>query len=141
MGRVSSAMNFFFCIPLLPKSKCRGLGTGQQSIQSDPAFAQQSDEQVFPGVARGAGYARARSRPGARHRPPCAALGCRECDQRQAEGQKRWKRSLLLRAVRERGGGYVMMLDADDLVSNRLVGLCPEGSGSKRLLGRDRLCL
>ncbi len=34
---------------------------------------------------------------------------------------KRWKRTLLLRAVRERGGGYVMMLDADDLVSNRLV--------------------
>jgi hypothetical protein len=34
---------------------------------------------------------------------------------------KRRKRILLLRAVRQAGGGYVMMLDADDLVSNKLV--------------------
>jgi hypothetical protein len=34
---------------------------------------------------------------------------------------KRRKRILLLRAVRGAGGGYVMMLDADDLVSNQLV--------------------
>ena len=34
---------------------------------------------------------------------------------------KRRKRIVLLRAVREAGGGYVMMLDADDLISNRLV--------------------
>ncbi|WP_431304736.1 hypothetical protein [Sediminicoccus sp. BL-A-41-H5] len=34
---------------------------------------------------------------------------------------KRLKRKLLYRALREHGGGYAMFLDADDLVSNRVV--------------------
>jgi len=120
MGRDAGAMNFFFCIPLMPKanasdweqvSKVFNQTLRSLDNQTNKSFqvliAAQDMPELAPDltldVVHLAPHWTVENRTDAKLR------------------DKRWKRTLLLRTVRERGGGYVMMLDADDLVSNRLV--------------------
>jgi hypothetical protein len=114
------SMRFFFCIPLLPKSNagdwgrvCKVFNQTLRSLhnQTNRSFQVLLAAQDMPEVSPDLDL-------DIIHLAPSWTV---ENAANAKLRDKRWKRTLLLRAVRERGGGYVMMLDADDLVSNRLV--------------------
>src|SRR5215218_9237490 len=120
MGRVSNAMNFFFCIPLMPKANASDWGqvskvfnqtlrslNNQTNRSFQVLLAAQDMPELAPDLKLDIVH--------------LASPWTVDNDIKSKWRDKRWKRTLLLRTVRERGGGYVMMLDADDLVSNRLV--------------------
>ncbi|WP_428663331.1 glycosyltransferase family A protein [Reyranella sp.] len=120
MERDSSVMNFFFCIPLMPKanasdweqvSKVFNQTLRSLDNQTNKSFQVLLAAQDMPEIAPDLKLDVVHLTP---HWTVENLTNAKLRD-------KRWKRTLLLRAVRERGGGYVMMLDADDLVSNRLV--------------------
>ncbi len=120
MERDLDARNFFFCIPLVPKANatdwtqvCTLLDQTLRSIanQTNKSFRVVLAAQDKPDLAPDLGF-------DVVHVVPRWKV---EGDIKSKWRDKRWKRTLLLRTVRELGGGYVMMLDADDLVSNRLV--------------------
>jgi hypothetical protein len=120
LGRPHSSGQLTFCIPLLPRKNARDwdrvvevltqtlrslAGQTNQSFslimagQNDPGILQQFD---FPSKFLAVDY----------------DFGDRPEDKLK---DKRWKRNLMHREVRALGGGYVMALDADDLISSRLV--------------------
>ena len=115
-----SAKNFFFCIPLMPRVNasdwtqvCKVFNQTLRSIanQTNKSFRILLAAQDKPDIAPDL-------------KLEIVHLVPRWKVESDAEGKgrdKRWKRKLLLGTVRKLGGGYVMMLDADDLVSNRLV--------------------
>jgi FkbM family methyltransferase len=120
MERDSGTVNFFFCIPLMPKANASDWGQVSKVFnqtlrsldnQTNKSFqillAAQDKPELAPDLSLDIIHLEASWTVGS--------------DQKAKLRDKRWKRNLLLRTVRERGGGYVMMLDADDLVSNRLV--------------------
>jgi FkbM family methyltransferase len=116
----SNTQNFFFCIPLIPKANatdwsqvCNVLNQTLRSIanqtnkSSKILLAAHDKPDLAPDLKLDIAVIRPHWEAGS--------------DIKGKWRDKRWKRTLLLRAVRKLGGGYVMMLDADDLVSNRLV--------------------
>src|SRR5262245_21851349 len=120
MGSDSGAMNFFFCIPLLPKANAADWGQVSKVFnQTLRSLANQTNKsfQVLLAAQDMPELAPDLKLDIVHLVPDWSVENVTSAKLRD----KRWKRSLLLRAVRERGGGYVMMLDADDLVSNRLV--------------------
>ena len=50
---------------------------------------------------------------------------------------KGWKLSLIAQRVRQLGGGYVMMVDADDLISNRVAAYAAEHPAENGFLSRN----
>jgi len=121
MGQDCGAMNFFFCIPLMPKANASDWGQVSRVFnqtlrsldnQTNKSFqvllAAQDMPELAPDLKLDVVHLESRWTV-----EDIASAKLRD---------KRRKRTLLLRAVRERGGGYVMMLDADDLLSNQLVG-------------------
>jgi hypothetical protein len=111
---------FFFCIPLMPKANAGDWGqvcrVFQQTIRSlenqrnqnfKVLLAAQDLPDFFPEIDLDIVHI---------HTPWTV-----EDDKSHKLRDKRWKKTSLLRYVRQAGGGYVMMLDADDLVSDRLV--------------------
>ncbi len=111
---------FFFCIPLMPKANAGDWGqvcrVFQQTIRSLEAqsnqkfkvlLAAQDIPEFFPEIDLDIVHI---------HTPWKV-----EDDKSHKLRDKRWKKNALLRQVRQAGGGYVMMLDADDLVSRNVV--------------------
>ncbi len=120
MTSMPSEPKFFFCIPLMPKANAGDWGqvcrVFQQTIRSlenqknqnfKVLLAAQDLPEFFPEIDLDIVHV---------HTPWAV-----EDDKSHKLRDKRWKKTTLLRHVRQAGGGYVMMLDADDLVSNRLV--------------------
>jgi len=111
---------FAFCVPLLPKAVAADWGIVVDLLEDTLTSLENQHDHRF--VLLLAGH----EMPELRRRysfeiiflqadwPTGSEIGEKLRD-------KRWKRRLLLRELRARGGGYAMFLDADDLVSNRLV--------------------
>jgi len=120
MENRSTDKSFFFCIPLMPRVNasnwtqvCNVFNQTLRSIanQTNKSFRILLAAQDKPDIAPDLEL-------------DIVHLVPRWKVESDAEGKgrdKRWKRKLLLGTVRNLGGGYVMMPDADDLVSNRLV--------------------
>ncbi len=120
MSVLPASPNFFFCIPLMPKANagdwsqvCRVFRQTLYSLegQSNQNFKVLLAAQDLPDFFSDIDLDIV-------HVPAPWTV---EDDKSHKLRDKRWKKSVLLRHVRQAGDGYVMMLDADDLVSNRLV--------------------
>lgn len=120
MSAEAGHASFFFCIPLQPKANannwervCAVLNQTLRSIQNQKNqnftvfLAGQDRPDIEPDIKVKVNWLQ-------------ADWTVQNANNEKLRDKRR-KRIILLRAVREAGGGYVMMLDADDLVSNRLV--------------------